>query len=38
MIKDVRDSRVGSENSCYLPGDLNELVKLLVLNGFNQEN
>ena len=38
MIKDARDSRVGSENKCYSPGDLGELVKLSVLNGFNQEN
>ena len=38
MIKDARDSRVGSENYCCSPGDLGELVNLSVLNGFNHEN
>ena len=40
MINDARDSRVGSENYCYLPGDpvVGELVNLSILNGFNQEN
>ena len=37
MIKDSRDSRVGSENYCYPPGDLDELVNLTILNGFNQQ-
>ena len=37
-IKNARDSHVGSENYCYAPGDLGELVNLSVLNGFKQEN
>ena len=38
MIKDARDSSVGSENYCYSPGDLGELVNLSILNCFNQKN
>ena len=30
MIKDAGDSRVGSENYCYSPGDLGEMVNELV--------
>ena len=38
MIKDARDSRVGSENYCYSPGDLGDLANLSIFNGFDQEN